>query len=120
MAETRENRAHPRYAVRLRSEIKSALVRFAGMAPESVVRNVSLGGAFIETAVPFRIGDLVPFTLHLPPDGREVTLFGRARWCRASDPAGVGVRFEHSPRLWDLISLIDTQIAPAHPAGASR
>ena len=61
----------------------------------SFITNISRGGAFIETPVPFELGDPVTFAVQLPGDDRKRLVFGRVRWLRETEPRGIGMKFEH-------------------------
>jgi uncharacterized protein (TIGR02266 family) len=58
-----------------------------------VASNVSVGGLFIATREPRKIGDLVTVRLTLPGDERPLTVEAVVRWIRAEGAAGMGVQF---------------------------
>ena len=59
------------------------------------VKNISMGGVFIETDRSFSEGDGVEFemSLKLLGKGRSVTVEGVVRWVQSKYPRGVGVEF---------------------------
>ncbi len=62
---------------------------------EGTVRNLSMGGVFIETSTPFEKGDWLEFTIRLELMGkpRVVDAQGVVRWCQQEAPRGIGVAF---------------------------
>ncbi len=66
-------------------------------APETdgVVKNLSLGGVFIETERKFSEGDWIEFVIHLDIQGklRAVNARGKVVWCRREKPLGIGIAF---------------------------
>jgi uncharacterized protein (TIGR02266 family) len=60
------------------------------------VRNVSLGGVFVETPAPFLVGQLVEFEIQVPDYAERVRARGVVRWVEAGQegrPPGMGVEF---------------------------
>lgn len=61
------------------------------------IKNVSLGGVFIETAVPLAVGTHVEFSFPVPGRSDEVQAKGIVRWAndgrRPDEPVGMGVEF---------------------------
>ena len=84
-----ERRKYPRVQAHLVMGIRLSELRTA----EALLRNVSLGGAFIETRSHFEPGDQVELTLELPGDTRQRLILAIVRWCWQVPPLGVGVEF---------------------------
>ncbi len=83
-----EQRACRRIDLEISVDLESDHNFFSGVAS-----NVSVGGLFIATRDPRKIGDLVTVRLTLPGDERPVTVDAVVRWIRAGEPAGMGVQF---------------------------
>ena len=59
------------------------------------VKNISMGGVFIETDRPFSEGDGIEFEMSLKMlgKGRSVNVEGVVRWIGSKYPRGIGVEF---------------------------
>ncbi len=83
-----ERRTYPRASCALRVSFRPTLVGSVG-----VIRNLSLGGGFIETGRRYEVGDTVELGLSLPGDERERVIVAVVRWVREEGPRGIGVEF---------------------------
>ncbi|MBL9023113.1 MAG: PilZ domain-containing protein [Myxococcales bacterium] len=61
-----------------------------GAAIEGCARNISLGGAYIDTMYPSSFGSKVKLKLPLPGIAGETTIDATVRWC---SEGGMGVQF---------------------------
>ena len=94
MAES-DQRACRRIDLEVTVDLESAHNFFSGVAS-----NISVGGLFIATREPRKIGELVTVRLALPGDDRSLTVDGVVRWIRAQEGSqeregavGMGVQF---------------------------
>ena len=78
----------------------SACVRKVKVSPHDldeirlVIKNISMGGVFIETMVPFDIDTVLRVSFALPGSDREVQALGIVRWVsNTRDMRGMGVQF---------------------------
>lgn len=59
-----------------------------------VIKNISLGGLFIETPTPMEIDTVLRVSFHLPGSEREIQALGIVRWIsNTRDMRGMGVQF---------------------------
>ena len=62
-----------------------------------LIRDISLGGVFIETRVPFEVGRLVEFQFSVPGVSTLVSARGMVRWTNdgseRDSPVGMGIEF---------------------------
>lgn len=82
-----ENRQHPRKSI----DLPVAFQREGGERVAASCRDISLGGAFIETAAPAAYGSPVTVFLALPGLRDEAALAGTVRWVKKGE--GMGVQF---------------------------
>lgn len=82
-----EQRRHHRSEldVPLTFSIKGKVESFEGR-----VRDISVGGMFVETSTPAPFGSEIVMTVKLPGGNTESQLGGRVRWGRAG---GMGIQF---------------------------
>ena len=99
-----ERRRAPR--VDLVGQVKGELV---SVDVPVLVREISLGGMSIETAMPFDVERRLEFLLTLG-DGAGVLVLGRVAYCRAAERAG-------APVFITGIQFLDED--PAHPGDVS-
>jgi Tfp pilus assembly protein PilZ len=95
-------RLHKRYSMELTSQLGSIYDSETDYPFPAVVRNVSLGGAYLETPAPYHRGDLVGFTVNLPGDRRR-NVTGRVCWRRHLPPSGIGVEFIRNAIVRDMM-----------------
>lgn len=81
-----EKRKHPRSPISPAVAFQSA----AGERIEATCRDISLGGAFIETASPAPFGSTVTIYMRLPGIDQEVAVKSTVRWTKTD---GMGVQF---------------------------
>lgn len=63
-------------------------------AIKAAIRNISLGGVFIETRTPYPLDTLVDLTFTIPGYAEDVTARGIVRWVQTDGPmAGMGIEF---------------------------
>ena len=62
-------------------------------AMESTVRNLSPMGVFIESLDDYELGQTVELALELPRSGVRLSIVGCVRWCKESEPRGIGIEF---------------------------
>jgi len=84
-----EQRRTPRVAIELRVEVTA---RDSGEKFPGVARDISLGGMFIETALPAPFGSAVLVDFSLPGESEPMLLPGTVRWTKAGAGA-MGVQF---------------------------
>lgn len=101
-----------------------ARIRQSGRAEESelnTIKDVSLGGVFIETLAPFPVGTIIEFDFVIPGLNRMVSARGVVRWSndgvKANLPRGMGVEFlEVSKTGQDAIeTFVEKESAPPDP-----
>jgi uncharacterized protein (TIGR02266 family) len=70
-------------------------------------KNIGVGGLFVATERPFRVGDRLAVQFSLPELDRTVSVDAEVRWIRgaAAGAAGIGLRFVRLP----LVSAIAIQ-----------
>jgi len=85
-AAKQDKRAHPRIAV----EIAVSCERDSGAPVLGTARDISVGGAFIESAELLPFGTAVVILLRLPNMKTDLRLPGVVRWAK---PNGFGVQF---------------------------
>jgi Tfp pilus assembly protein PilZ len=113
-------RAHPRIAVVLAINLESDAHLVSG-----VVRNLSLGGIFVETHHMMPPRARVVAHLPITPEGGDVSLECEVCWCRPFDPLvpeeppGLGLRFVEPPpeAVEALGAFFTSRTAPATPPG---
>ncbi len=81
-----------------------------GSVLEAKVKDISSGGAFIETDNEYQIGQIVSFSVTLPGDEEPLMLFGRVKRVQAEAPVGIGIEFIRTRRLEPTISIIERYI----------
>jgi uncharacterized protein (TIGR02266 family) len=78
--------------IRTRKPTDTTRVRF-----DERIRNVSLGGVFIETRYPFRVGSIVEFDFNMPGHPELIHAKGMVRWSNDGSmremPLGMGIEF---------------------------
>ena len=63
-------------------------------AAKAAIRNISLGGVFIDTKTPSPLDTLVDITFAIPGYADDVSAKGIVRWAQADGPmAGMGIEF---------------------------
>ena len=82
-----ESRYHYRYGYGLNITLYGDHTFCSG-----VVRNLSVGGFFVETADRFAVGETCQFDLALP--SATVWCSGRVSWLREGEMPGMGIEFE--------------------------
>jgi Tfp pilus assembly protein PilZ len=80
-----ERRRHGRTEVSLPSSLEKT-----GARTPSVMRDVSIGGAFMSTSETFAYGDAVIVHVHLPGLDQEIAIPSTVRWVNKE---GCGVQF---------------------------
>jgi uncharacterized protein (TIGR02266 family) len=101
-------RIDPRYDRQLEVEVV-----FEGKKQTSQAQNVSLGGLYIESTIPFPIGTTVQLRFHLPTQPEPVEVAGDVRWVVKKGPgdvSGVGIRFQglRARDVWALNRFFQT------------
>lgn len=93
-----EKRKHPRLSTDLVTRLR--LSRISRQAEASLLRrikDISLGGVFIETDAPFPLGTIVEFEFELPVLAHRIQAKGIVRWSSAgggdAGRRGIGVEF---------------------------
>ena len=86
------------------------------------IRNVSMGGVFIDTRHPFRVGSMVEFDFTVPGSTEMIRAKGLVKWSNDGSqgelPAGMGIEFlEVSTTSRDAISDYLEQPASANLVG---
>ncbi|MBD3271836.1 MAG: hypothetical protein GF384_04770 [Elusimicrobia bacterium] len=98
--EQKERRRYPRAPIRVEiycEEVQDELRRGSGILC-FYSTDISLGGIFLETEVPFKIGDTIHLKFALPEHDNDMRLTGkvvRIREKNATLVPGIGVEFEH-------------------------
>jgi uncharacterized protein (TIGR02266 family) len=84
-------RIDPRYERQLDVEVVSE-----GKKHVSKTVNISLGGLFLDSAVPLEIGTTVQLRFSLPTQPEPVEVAGDVRWVVKKDGthSGIGIRFQ--------------------------
>ncbi|MBK8256496.1 MAG: PilZ domain-containing protein [Polyangiaceae bacterium] len=82
-----ENRQHPRKSI----DLPAGFQREGGERVAASCRDISLGGAFLETAEPAPYGSTVKVFLMLPGLREEAALAATVRWVKKGE--GMGVQF---------------------------
>ena len=99
MTFSNEHRRHPRVPCQIEAEVRSldqerpassSFKKFRQNLLKSLVRNVSLGGAFLEANSSIRKGDILRMEFTLPGHSLRFAAFGEVCW---SDKTGGGLRF---------------------------
>jgi len=72
------------------SAIRRVTMDELGNRQESLVKNISEKGLFLETEEKFEAGDFVFAEMRLPIKFQNATVLGVVRW-NNTDPAGIGV-----------------------------
>jgi uncharacterized protein (TIGR02266 family) len=91
---------------------------------DDYTENISDGGVFIATTLPFETGQLVDFSISFPGLLDPIQLRGEVRWQRPQQedlPSGIGIRFliEQSPHQDSLRRLL-TRIQSKEPRPTPR
>ncbi|MEW5693858.1 MAG: PilZ domain-containing protein [Candidatus Hydrogenedentota bacterium] len=90
----RDQRKFKRIPTHLLANLKKTTTQESQITKEIIIKNISAGGVFIETMVPFSVGELVTFDLYLPGDRYKLKIVGVVRWKRIDSlPYGIGVQF---------------------------
>lgn len=78
--------------IRTRKPSESTRIRM-----DERISNLSLGGVFIETRYPFRMGSLVEFDFNMPGHAHLIHAKGLVKWSNdgslADQPVGMGIEF---------------------------
>jgi len=79
-----------RAAIQMRVDLKTGNQSFPATS-----KNLGVGGLFVETDRPFRVGDQVIVELSLPGHVRPIAVGAEVRWIQAANdrPVGLGLRF---------------------------
>lgn len=101
----RERRKHPRKPCRLPVDGLSGDSLFKGF-----VKNISLGGVFMETPVAFALDEEIVLRLAPPQSEEQIKVVGKIVW---KDPDGVGVAFMDVPKR--MAVMIDSLPEPPRP-----
>jgi len=81
-----EKRKHPRKVIEIYASYRTA----SGEIVPALVRDLSLGGAYLETLSPGVFGERIVLMLKLPDLEKLATIEATVRWTK---PEGMGVQF---------------------------
>jgi hypothetical protein len=93
MDEAANRRQFPRIPADLVASLRKSVMVDLGPDREALIRNLSGGGAMIETDSPFEAGDLIQFDLTLPRETHITHVAGIVRWIKKAAPRAIGVQF---------------------------
>mgnify|MGYP006295608957 CR=1 FL=1 len=93
MEDNKDNRKYPRIEKEVIVELKKLDSDQKDILRKGITKNISLGGAFIETRDTMEEGDEVQIKLRIPEKERELTVEGVVRWTTGDDPPGIGVEY---------------------------
>jgi uncharacterized protein (TIGR02266 family) len=100
-------RIDPRYERQLEVE-----VLFEGKKQVSRTLNISLGGLFIDSALPLAVGMSVQLRFQLPTQPEPVEVAGDVRWVvkKGAGESGIGIRFQglRARDVWALNRFFQT------------
>lgn len=94
-----EHRRHPRVHCEFEAEVRSldearplaaSFKEFRNHLLRTLVKNVSLGGAFVESSGAIQKGDILRMEFTLPGENTRFAAFGEVCW---TDSSGGGLRF---------------------------
>lgn len=91
---SKENRRYKRLSANWIVKVRAATATAEEM---NQIKDISLGGVFIETRYPFEIGTLIEFEFQVPGAPESLVAKGIVRWSNdgklAGQPLGMGVEF---------------------------
>ncbi len=105
-----DQRSETRLPARIETGLRSGGEELGGLPRDATLLDLSRGGAFIETSAPFVLGDMVSFSLQPAPNRPRRTIFGRVRWIREGEGAGIGVKFVRTRSLNETLDMLSRYI----------
>ena len=93
MEESQNRRRHPRHEADLNASFRHVTVEVTRRSIKGTVKNISQGGVFLETNLPFKAGDLIELDLMIGSDPSAKTFRCIIRWVKKGEPKGIGVEF---------------------------
>jgi uncharacterized protein (TIGR02266 family) len=104
-------RIDPRYERQLDVEVVAD-----GKTHTSRTVNISLGGLFLDSSIPFELGATVQLRFQLPTQPEAVEVAGDVRWVvkRDGNRQGIGIRFQglRARDVWALNQFFQSGAGP--------
>ncbi len=93
MNAAQDNRKFPRIDKEVLVNVSKKDAQDIPMSEQAMTKNISVGGAFIETDLALQEGDSVELILKIPETGQSISVEGIVRWMSSDGIPGVGVEY---------------------------
>lgn len=112
-----EQRKYKRLPSSLHARVQKLKATQADMdeVHQLVIKNISLGGVFIETEVPYEVNTVLRVSFKLPESNQEISALGIVRWISNNrDMRGMGIQFlqvttEHKEEIQKHVEYLESR-----------